>query len=271
MKLLTTGAYFGEKKKVFETGNIIFTEVSYPLKNRADWHFHENPFFSFLLEGKIFEGTKKGKDNYLPGTLLFQNSEEPHYNACLQNNTQSFYVEIKRPWLNKLSFTDAKLPGNTSIRAPEIKLLFHSLYKELNLSNPGPAVAMEASVIQLIALLVGQKARDPKAIPRWVNKLDDILHECPSEKVSLEGLSHELGVHPVHICQDFKRYFGCNLGQYLRKLKVEKSLTLLYNKAIPLIDIAYECGFADQSHFIRCFKDIARMTPSQYRKTVVGA
>jgi AraC family transcriptional regulator len=57
-------------------------------------------------------------------------------------------------------------------------------------------------------------------------------------------------------------------GPYIRNLRIEKSIQLLIAKKLTLSEIAYECGFADQSHFIRCFKDAMGMTPLTYRNLI---
>ncbi|MDQ1855358.1 helix-turn-helix domain-containing protein [Chryseobacterium sp. WLY505] len=54
------------------------------------------------------------------------------------------------------------------------------------------------------------------------------------------------------------------MGEYLRKLKLNKSLELL-SSSHSLTDIAMECGFSDQSHFIRCFKENIGITTLKYR------
>ncbi len=58
-----------------------------------------------------------------------------------------------------------------------------------------------------------------------------------------------IGVHPVTISKYFPRYFSCTLGEYMRKLKIEKSLSLIKSPGNSLTNVAYACGFFDQSHF----------------------
>ncbi|MGB1004752.1 MAG: helix-turn-helix domain-containing protein [Salibacteraceae bacterium] len=43
-------------------------------------------------------------------------------------------------------------------------------------------------------------------------------------------------------------------------------MDLLKNTSLSTTEIAYECGFADQSHFIRTFKNLNGFTPKQYQK-----
>jgi transcriptional regulator GlxA family with amidase domain len=96
------------------------------------------------------------------------------------------------------------------------------------------------------------------------------LRDSYAEKLSLRNLSNELNIHPVHLSRGFPKYFRCTFGEYVRKIRVEKSLSLLPNKNLSLTEIAFNCGFADQSHFLRCFKQINGITPSDYRKLLVG-
>jgi AraC-like DNA-binding protein len=100
--------------------------------------------------------------------------------------------------------------------------------------------------------------------PVWVSQINEILHESFTESLNLTELSKTLNIHPIHLSRDFHKYFHCNLGEYLRKLKLNKSLELL---TLPhsLKDIAIECGFSDQSHFTRCFKENIGITPLKYR------
>jgi AraC family transcriptional regulator len=47
---------------------------------------------------------------------------------------------------------------------------------------------------------------------------------------------------------------------------VQRAMTLLGEPGRLLTEIAFECGFADQSHFIRSFRSYYGMTPLEYRR-----
>ncbi|HWK05009.1 MAG TPA: AraC family transcriptional regulator [Puia sp.] len=87
-----------------------------------------------------------------------------------------------------------------------------------------------------------------------------------NELLSLQDLSVVVGVHPVTISKHFSRYFNCTLGQYMRKLRINKAISLVKSSGTSLTDISYECGFADQSHFIRTFKHMTGFLPMQYQR-----
>ncbi|HTY57306.1 MAG TPA: AraC family transcriptional regulator, partial [Bacteroidota bacterium] len=117
--------------------------------------------------------------------------------------------------------------------------------------------------------LFGRHQAGRAGVPPWVHRLKEILHDTSGEPLTLQALSTLLGIHPVHISRAFPEYFSCSFGEYLRRLRVERSLRLLSDTSLSLSAIAAECGFADQSHFTRCFKEMNGILPSEYRKHIL--
>ncbi len=59
----------------------------------------------------------------------------------------------------------------------------------------------------------------------------------------------------------FSRCVGMQPKEYARVVRFQKSLRFMQNGHYDDTDIVYECGFADQSHFIREFKNFSGHTP----------
>ncbi len=65
----------------------------------------------------------------------------------------------------------------------------------------------------------------------------------------------------------FKKYVGVTPTQYRRICQFQQSFGQLREKQFDKIsEIAYDNGFADQSHFIRSFKEFTQITPNDYLK-----
>jgi len=262
MKNLRNGEFFGQTNEIlsFDGLTITDTEYTHPF---VDWHYHENPYFTFLLQGNMTEGNKKEVYDCSAGTLLYHHWEDAHYNIKPDIFTRGFHIEISKEWFEKFQLSKDKIEGSFNIKSPDLKLLTYQIFKETKINDTSFELTVNQLLLNIFSQLSNQKESLEKK-PIWVKRVDEILHENVAEKLSLSELSQTLDIHPNHLSRDFQKYFNCNLGEYVRKLKVEKSLKIL-NTYESLSEIALECGFADQSHFIRCFKENIGITPLKYR------
>lgn len=64
----------------------------------------------------------------------------------------------------------------------------------------------------------------------------------------------------------FKETTGWGFADYLRDLRLERAAQLLRESGQSVADVAYETGFADQSHLQRLFKAKYTISPLHYRK-----
>src|SRR5689334_4859788 len=100
MNYLRTGQFFGQTDKTIRYDGLTLTNTQYTVEY-VDWHYHENPYFTFIVDGGIIEGSKKERHNCSRGTLLFHNWQEPHYNIKPEGYTRGFQLETKIDWFEK--------------------------------------------------------------------------------------------------------------------------------------------------------------------------
>lgn len=264
MKRFEKGKYLGVNKRQQAYGDIFMSNTCYNKELQSDWHYHENPFFSFLLSGGSVENRKSECIECVPGQVYFYNWQEPHKNTNYQENTQNFNIELDANWLKNLGINETAISGSFLIQSPDIKFTIVKLFKEFFRSDDLSEASVHLLTLQLLHQLGNTSVTRHK--PAWVNQLKEILHDHWSENLSLHNLALLLNVHPVTISKYFSRYFNCTLGEYVRKIRVEKALALVRSTSQSLSTIAYECGFADQSHFIRTFKGETGFLPGEFRR-----
>ncbi|PWK63044.1 AraC family transcriptional regulator [Aminobacter sp. AP02] len=85
--------------------------------------------------------------------------------------------------------------------------------------------------------------------------------------LTLETLALSCSLSKRHFTRAFRQSTGMAPHQWLQHRRIDRAMQLLAKTAIPLSDIAFECGFADQSHFTRAFSRIAGVTPNAWRRT----
>lgn len=254
-----------EEKKIQLPGITLTVVHTTNSRDHIGWHCHENPHLTLTLQGKAIEGTKKDVYHCSAGHLLFHSRFEPHYNTQLEENTRSFHIDFAQNYLNDLALTESQLQGIFNIRNSGIKFLCYKVFSEAVISDDVSTASIHHLSLEILGQLFTETAAKPPN-PLWVGKIEEILRSGYSEKFSLEELSRELSIHPIHLSRSFSRYFHCTLGEYVRSVRIERSLALMSSKNLSITEIAFMCGFADQSHFLRSFKQIMGVSPSTYRK-----
>jgi len=63
----------------------------------------------------------------------------------------------------------------------------------------------------------------------------------------------------------FRRETGTAPNRYFRRLRLQHSYWLLKNSDAGISQIAYDCGFSDNSHFTRAFLSEYNKTPTKAR------
>lgn len=85
--------------------------------------------------------------------------------------------------------------------------------------------------------------------------------------IPLKRLQDDLGLSERSMERKFKAYTGISPKLFSRICRFQASLIQLRNREYDKFsDIAYENNYADQSHFIRSFKEFAGFSPFQYQK-----
>lgn len=117
-----------------------------------------------------------------------------------------------------------------------------------------------------------EKKRTNKKTPSWARELKEIIQDQIDTNLalSLKEISKNLDVHPSYLSREFSKYFeDLSFGEYIRKLRIERAIQLIYTSKYSLTEIAYLTGFSDQSHFTRIFKKHTGSNPSAFKKSTL--
>lgn len=97
----------------------------------------------------------------------------------------------------------------------------------------------------------------------------DYIQANLDQKLSLRIIAQELHMSQFYFSELFKQSMGIPPYKYVLQQRVERSRQLLKNHELPITDIAYQCGFANQTHLTKHFRKVIGMTPKKYRKTII--
>jgi AraC family transcriptional regulator len=93
----------------------------------------------------------------------------------------------------------------------------------------------------------------------------DYIEANLTADLSLTGLAAAVGARPHRLARDFRDRTGTPLHQYVLSRRVERAAQLLRTSPAPIASIAFECGFADQSHLTTAFRRRVGVTPAVFR------
>lgn len=99
-----------------------------------------------------------------------------------------------------------------------------------------------------------------------INNIISYLKSNYKEKITISKIATQFCTNRTTISNRFREITGYTIIEYLNKVRIDISLLLLRDTTIPINDIMLRVGFNDPAHFIRTFKSIVKMTPSNYRK-----
>ncbi|HWT74613.1 MAG TPA: AraC family transcriptional regulator [Mobilitalea sp.] len=92
------------------------------------------------------------------------------------------------------------------------------------------------------------------------------LQTCYNQKITIEKLAEEFHTNRTTLLNDFKKYTGQSINNYLIQLRLMMASTLLRDTELPVDEICDRTGFYDISYFSKVFKKRLNHTPSEYRK-----
>jgi AraC-like DNA-binding protein len=85
---------------------------------------------------------------------------------------------------------------------------------------------------------------------------------------TLSDMTRATGMDPTRLSRLFRRYQGLSPYQFLLRRKMALAAELLMNPATLVKEAAAQVGFADPYHFSRCFKQMHRVAPKSFQRSL---
>ena len=102
-----------------------------------------------------------------------------------------------------------------------------------------------------------------------IDKIIDFSFKHYLEPVTLQQVAQIAGMSIPTFCRFFKKNIKKTYFNFLQDLRISHACKLLTTTDKPVMDCCYESGYNSWAHFTKQFKQIKKITPSQYRKEFV--
>ncbi|MDR6786273.1 AraC-like DNA-binding protein [Pedobacter africanus] len=257
--LLSSGNYFGVEQKTNEYPLFKMNITHYAPFEHIHEHYHENAYLSLLIRGNYNEVNKLGDGLLNPGEVIFRPSAYNHANRFPGTGGSCLNIEFKHDTLIAYGLNPS-LPQRTVIyKTGAFTYLYRLLY--FFSKNIEPDLS-EAYIFNWLA--ENQDYTVPSRL-LWLPKVKSILESELEITHTLNAIAERVFVHPVYLARAFREREGVTLGEYKLRLRIKKSIALLFASKLSISEIAYTLGFSDAAHFIKSFRIYYPVSPHKFR------
>lgn len=101
--------------------------------------------------------------------------------------------------------------------------------------------------------------------PQKLAQVIEYINDNIDKTLSLEIIAGVADISPSYFINQFRKSTGKSPHKYIINQRIERSKSLLTHTKKSIAQIAYETGFADQSHLTRVMRNYTGMTPRMIR------
>jgi AraC family transcriptional regulator len=267
MKTLKAGQFYGRTSQSLAAEGFRFTEKNYSPEIRLPVHAHELAHFCLVLSGNYHEQIGSRDFERRPAALVYYPPDVSHAERHFTVG-RHLLVEIDGRVLEKIGEYGARLNEPAQLEGDSALWLAARMYREFSERDRFSALALESISTELLVVASRKYLKSPeKKPPRWLERVKEYLRENYTDAPRLDDLAAAAGVHPTHLARVFRRFEHCTVGEYVRKIRIERARQRIISpSAASLVEIALDLGFADQTHFNRAFKKQTGMSPGEFRR-----
>jgi len=261
---LAGGSFYGSVAARQAVGGAIFTELRHAQARKLPAHSHELPFFCLFFGGDYGEKYGCRDVQFRPFTFSFRPAGVPHQDEVGPRGAHMFGIEVEDDWQRRLQSCSGDLGIAYDFEGGELLWLGLKLYSETRTPLERRNLQVESLVAELLGCVACKPERSSVA-PFWLLRTREKLRAEFCQRLTMDDLAREAGVHPVHLSRVFRRVTGKGIGEYVHRLRIREACERMLDPDRSLADISCEVGFADQSHFTRTFRAITGNSPGAFR------
>lgn len=263
---LHAGLGFETRAVRYEVDDFIIVDASMPPGLCAPLHVHERGYITLMLRGGFDEQYGSRELCIRAGTMNF-------VPAGVAHRTHSHGARLVRMEFPDTVLTGARQLGSIlrrpeTIADPGSVSVARRVVAEIRSGEPGWRLVVQGLLMELLGQIVRTQIGGSftRTLPRWLQGVKERLDSHCAAHVSVTELASMASVHPVYLARRFRDAYGCSIGEYVRRRRLQAAEELLVSSRLDLSEVALRCGFADQSHFSKAFRRGVGVPPGRYRR-----
>lgn len=96
--------------------------------------------------------------------------------------------------------------------------------------------------------------------------MDYIKSNCCRKNMSIQNISEKFSIPPIIVSRIVKKKTGQKFNDFINSLRIEYAKMLFAGSNMKITAVCEEVGYSDYGYFIRKFKELTGVLPSDYKR-----
>lgn len=253
-------------------------------KSHTFWHYHPEIELVYVNGGSGKRQIGSHVSYYRKGDLILIGSNLPHcgFTDGLSRNERETVIQMKPEFLGQTFFDIPEMRNIQSLlESAKMGIVYHGNEKR----QIGKAIegletkdhyerllgllkifkmlgeAENYTILNAKGFILEAELQDNNRINIIFNFVKEEFHR----QITLEEIAILVSMTEQSFCRYFKKITGKTFIQFVNEYRLVHAAKLLHEKQISILDVCFDSGFNNFSHFNRLFKKYTGKTPSTYR------
>ena len=250
----------GTHRRSADLGCARLIDVSYRGGLHQPEHAHARASITVVLFGSIQERSSAGHAVAGPMAVLLKPVGAVHADRFGPDEVRTIALDLGPALAAAWGLGENAGPARVRTDAPLLAAAVLRLRSNIDGSEPQLSNALTHIRDEMRLLSPSDHAGHP---PNWIRAVRDELAQ--PDAPSVEALARKWGMHPVSLARAYRRCFGRAPAAHARGARALLAAARIMGSALPLARIAFDLGYADQSHMTRELSALLGWTPGRLR------
>lgn len=186
-------------------------------------HSHARAYLGLVVSGSHRETTSREERDCGRSSVVFHPAAERHANLFSPIGGRIFRLEIGDEWLARLRECEPFLDQPAESHGGRLSHIASRILSEFRLRDQVSSLAIESLTLEFATSLVRELRSGEARGPSWLRNAVGYLHARVAGEIQLSEVAAAAGVHPAHLNRVFRTHYGCSIGQYVRRMRIDRA------------------------------------------------
>lgn len=232
-----------------------------------------------VVKGSLYIAQDNTKYIVSDNQYIILRSNTLHYGYAssteyLQYYWTHFYVPEGTYYCdNDMKATECNVDGNYTIPeygdlkySKRVQLLFSQMLDESFRKSQVKSRFMDYFLTCLLMELSGEfKEAENKDISEEISNIKNWIRSNYNQSITVAKIAELFHYNPDYLSNMFKKTAHISLKKYINEIRINEAKNILVSTSYSLKEIAFQCAFNDEKYFLKVFKQIEGVTPTEYK------